>query len=215
MAETLSGEYVLPKAVAFDFYGVLAKPDVVTGLANELGADPAELVSVTRRREAHAQRVEAGLDAVDGAIDFVRDIAQFVCGRVVLATDSPATEVMPFIARHGLGDHFSGDRVITHQSGRSLGPQPFVYGQVRQTLGLSAREQQSLLVIGNTWQGIVGARMAGATTVSIGEASVRSFRGFDRPEIVVHDYADLRQRWEQSSMELAEKFTAVFSQAFG
>lgn len=108
-----------------------------------------------------------GFDAMPGAINFVRTIAPYFIGKMAIVTSSEEEFIFPFIERYDLGQYFSDERVIGHESviaeGLQVKPSSDPY-----TLGMRRLHAKRLLVFEDTTSGVASAKKAGATVIALG-----------------------------------------------
>lgn len=138
---------------------------------------------------------ERGVDAIEGAVEFLCKIADRLDGQVVIVTTSSRENaVQPFLVRHDLTDIFPPERII---DGKDVGdkkkPHPEGYKRALGYLGIA--DPKHLLVFEDNRVGIKAGNRAEAhvaalaTTFTVPE--LERFKGFNRPRYIAPDFSDL------------------------
>ena len=132
-------------------------------------------------------RLEAELQAIDGALDAVAAVHARLAGRIPCASGADRYKVEMQLEKVGLAPYFAG-RVFSGHEMPATKPAPDVYLAAAAALGVPP---QRCLVVEDTVTGVTAGVAAGATVVgfspsAVGHGSPEALRGAGAVHVMVH-----------------------------
>jgi len=132
-------------------------------------------------------RLEAELQAIDGALDAVAAVAARLAGRIACASGADRYKVEMQLEKVGLAPYFAG-RVFSGHEMPATKPAPDVYLAAAAALGVPP---QRCLVVEDTVTGVTAGVAAGATVVgfspsAVGHGSPEALHGAGAVHVMVH-----------------------------
>ncbi len=132
-------------------------------------------------------RLEAELQAIDGALDAVAAVHARLGGRIACASGADRYKVEMQLQKVGLAPYFAG-RVFSGHEMPATKPAPDVYLAAAAALGVPP---QRCLVVEDTVTGVTAGVAAGATVVGfspspVGHGSPEALRGAGAVQVMAH-----------------------------
>lgn len=145
---------------------------------------------VALKDQRYYEQAAMGIDAVPGAIDFVkRATARYGVERLAIATAAfRVQEVLPFLARHGLTDNFGTIFSAERTPLRLMKPHPFVYIQAAEELHI---RPQRIVVIEDSAKGVMAGKAAGMQVYALTTTHSREQLVPAQPDVIVDSFEDL------------------------
>jgi beta-phosphoglucomutase len=148
-----------------------------------------------RKTENYHSIAKAGMEALPGAVDFVKLARKRWGDNIFIVTTAYRDqEVVPFLARYGLRRAFRNRQLITREDVKTIKPSPEAYRLLLGKLALSATPER-LLVVEDTPNGVESARGAGAMVAGLVKegdlAKLTEQENFRRADEFVNNFEEL------------------------
>lgn len=175
---------VLPESV-YDSYKGRPDATMLPEILTARGWSADKIAEFSRRKRRFYEGIEHELQAVPGAVDFVRWAATRY--KLALATSATSRNREATLKLLGIGDHFAA---VVDASGHTRPkPEPEVFLVAMQKLGVSAAD---CWIIEDSVNGVKSAKAAGSATVAITTTFARETLSAAGADTVVDSFTELR-----------------------